>query len=92
MKGVTERQSQILAYTARFRKACGYSPSIREVGLAFGINSLRGVTVHLDALERKGYVRRIPGVARGLVLTASGRAAATAYQDSLKKERERDAA
>lgn len=34
------------------------SPSIREIGKQFEIGSLRGVTVHLDALERKGYINR----------------------------------
>lgn len=36
----------------------GYPPSIREIGKQFEIGSLRGVTVHLDALERKGYIAR----------------------------------
>jgi repressor LexA len=36
----------------------GYPPSIREIGSQFKIGSLRGVTVHLDALERKGYISR----------------------------------
>lgn len=36
----------------------GYPPSIREIGSHFKIGSLRGVTVHLDALERKGYIER----------------------------------
>ncbi len=36
----------------------GFPPSIREIGAALGISSLRGVTVHLDALERKGWIER----------------------------------
>ena len=36
----------------------GYPPSIREIGTNFNISSLRGVTVHLDALQRKNYIAR----------------------------------
>lgn len=36
----------------------GFPPSIREIGKAVGIKSLRGVTVHLDALKKKGYIER----------------------------------
>lgn len=55
---LTERQKSILAFINRYVDQHGYPPSIREIGPAFGIKSLRGVTIHLDALERKGYIRR----------------------------------
>ena len=55
---LTKRQESILAFITRYVNQHGYPPSIREIGPAFGIKSLRGVTIHLDALERKGYIRR----------------------------------
>jgi len=57
-KGLTKRQQMILQYILDYVQKEGYPPSIREIGSQFGIGSLRGVTVHLDALERKGYIIR----------------------------------
>lgn len=57
-KGLTERQEMILQFILDYVEREGYPPSIREIGKAFDIGSLRGVTVHLDALERKNYITR----------------------------------
>ncbi len=57
-KGLTKRQEMILQYVMDYVQREGYPPSIREIGREFGIGSLRGVTVHLDALSRKGYITR----------------------------------
>jgi repressor LexA len=57
-RGLTEKQERILNFIVDYVDDKGYPPSIREIGNAFGISSLRGVTVHLDALERKGYIKR----------------------------------
>ena len=57
-KGLTARQQAVLQYVVRYIQEIGYPPSIREIGENFGIGSLRGVTVHLDALQRKGYIER----------------------------------
>lgn len=55
---LTEKQRSVLKFIIRYSARQGYPPAIREIGSALGIKSLRGVTVHLDALERKGYIRR----------------------------------
>ncbi len=57
-KGLTKRQQEILDFVLQYVEEEGYPPSIREIGVRFEIGSLRGVTVHLDALERKGYISR----------------------------------
>lgn len=57
-KGLTEKQRKILEYIIDFQKDNGFPPTIRELGDAFQIGSLRGVTVHLDALVRKGFMTR----------------------------------
>jgi len=57
-KGLTARQEAILRFVVGYIQDIGYPPSIREIGENFGIGSLRGVTVHLDALSRKGYIER----------------------------------
>jgi repressor LexA len=57
-KGLTARQEEILRFVADYQAENGYPPSIREIGARFQIGSLRGVTVHLDALEKKGFIER----------------------------------
>jgi repressor LexA len=57
-RAITERQAAILQFIVDYVDKEGYPPSIREIGAKFDIGSLRGVTVHLDALERKGYISR----------------------------------
>lgn len=55
---LTEKQKRILEFIIQEIQIKGYPPSIREIGQALGITSLRGVTDHLDALEKKGHIRR----------------------------------
>jgi repressor LexA len=57
-KGLTKRQEDILQFLIDYAQREGYPPTIREIGKQFAIGSLRGVTVHLDALARKGYIQR----------------------------------
>jgi repressor LexA len=57
-RGLTDKQERILNFIVEYVNDKGYPPSIREIGNHFEISSLRGVTVHLDALERKGYIKR----------------------------------
>lgn len=57
-KGLTPRQQAILQFVSEYVGEKGFPPSIREIGEKFGIGSLRGVTVHLDALQKKGYIDR----------------------------------
>lgn len=57
-RGLTQRQQDVLEFISEYIMTEGYPPSIREIGDAFKIGSLRGVTVHLDALQKKGYITR----------------------------------
>src|SRR5512143_3008949 len=74
-RGLTEKQERILNFILEYVGEKGYPPSIREIGNAFDISSLRGVTVHLDALERKGYIKRM---STSRSITVIGRTGATA--------------
>jgi len=74
-RGLTDKQDRILKFILDYVAERGYPPSIREIGNAFGISSLRGVTVHLDALERKGYIKR---ASTSRSITVIGKTGATA--------------
>lgn len=63
---LTRRQQEILTFIQRFAESHGYPPSVREIGQAMGLTSSSTVHSHLEALERKGYLRRDPSKPRAL--------------------------
>lgn len=67
MKALSQRQREVLAFLESARSSGTLPPSIREVAREFGISSA-GAAGHLAALERKGFVRRDPRVARGITI------------------------
>jgi repressor LexA len=72
-QNLTTRQEEVLRYLCDILDGNGLPPSYREIGAHFGIRSTNGVKVVLDALERKGFIRRHGGRARGIeVLIQAG--------------------
>lgn len=57
MKGLTDRQREILDWIVAFIGENGMPPTVREIAREFGIDPAVAFR-HLRALERKGYVRR----------------------------------
>jgi repressor LexA len=55
---LTDRQDAILQFIRASIRERGYPPTFREIGAKMGIKSTNGVSDHLRALERKGYLRR----------------------------------
>ena len=68
---LTERQKEILDFLQNYIEDEGYPPTLREIGLRFGIKSTNGVNDHLQAIERKGYIKRSPDTSRGIVILGS---------------------
>jgi repressor LexA len=67
MRGVlTARQRHILKFILEQIDSRGFPPTIREIGVQFGISSPNGVRDHLVALQRKGYLKRTPEKSRSL--------------------------
>lgn len=58
MKQLTTKQAAILNYIMDCVEQNGYPPSIRQVQTQFGIGTVRGAVIHLDALKQKGYITR----------------------------------
>ncbi|HET6610897.1 MAG TPA: transcriptional repressor LexA [Kofleriaceae bacterium] len=58
MEGLTIRQRDILDFITASIDERGYPPTLREIGLHFGIRSTNGVSDHLRALEKKGFLAR----------------------------------
>jgi len=65
MSDLTARQKLVYDYIAS-RIRGGLPPTYREIGREFGIRSPNGVQAHIRALERKGYIERVPRTSRAL--------------------------
>jgi repressor LexA len=59
-EGLTERQRQTLTYIAETIEERGYPPAVREICDALGLASSSTVHSHMQALQRKGYIRIDP--------------------------------
>ena len=70
---LTERQQAILEFIQQAIDDKGYPPTLREIGARMDIRSTNGVSDHLRALERKGYLERIGMKSRALRPTRLGR-------------------
>lgn len=66
MKGISKRQSDILAFIKTEVNKKGYPPSVREIGEAVGLASSSTVHGHLARLEKKGLIRRDPTKPRAI--------------------------
>ncbi|MCL8207756.1 MAG: transcriptional repressor LexA [Actinomycetia bacterium] len=60
------RRDAILQYIARYREQHGYPPTVREIGEAVGLKSTSSVAYYLRDLEKRGQLRRVPDVSRGI--------------------------
>ena len=76
MIDLSQRQSDVLDFVVQAIESRGLPPSYREIGDALGIASTNGVSDHVKALIKKGYLKKLEGgsgKARGLQLTAKSR-------------------
>ena len=55
MKGITDRQKEVLTFISNFQEENTYPPTVREISEHFNI-SLRSVHDHLTALQKKGFL------------------------------------
>ncbi len=77
MKTLTPRQNEILVFLREFISESGYPPSLRDICARFGISGPKNAAKHLEALERKGFIKRRAASSRAIELlgqspTASG--------------------
>jgi len=67
-ENLTKRQRDILAFIQAETARRGIPPTVREIAAHFGIASPNGAACHLKALEEKGYIKKEPGLSRGMSL------------------------
>lgn len=68
VEGLTERQRQTLQFIADTVTERGYPPSVREICDALGLASSSTVHSHMQALQRKGFLRIDPTKPRAVEL------------------------
>jgi repressor LexA len=80
LPSLTARQKAIYDFLLKTIREKGFAPSIPEIGKQFKIASTNGVSDHLKALEKKGYIRRV-GKRAIEVLNALGKSVLTANRE-----------
>ncbi len=63
---LTPAQKRVLEFIQQFLQTRGYPPTVREVAEKFGYHSPLSAKQHIDALVKKGYLKRSPLRARGI--------------------------
>lgn len=66
LPSLSPRQEQLLRLIEAAVQKQGFVPSYRELARALHITDVRAIAEHIMALERKGYLRRLPGRKRAL--------------------------
>ncbi len=61
-----KRQRAVWQYIAKWSYDKGYPPTYREIAEGLKMASVSTVVYHLDALQRKGYIRRTDNAARSI--------------------------
>jgi repressor LexA len=70
-KLLTLKQQAVLRFISLFATENGFPPSIREIGGEFKIAPSSALD-HLKALERKGFIKRLPFKPRCLEVLKTG--------------------
>jgi len=65
---LSETQQTILALITERVEFDGVPPSQAEIAKALGFSGVRAAQYHLEILEQAGFIKRIPGQARGIRL------------------------
>ncbi len=66
MTTLTDRQRAVLTFITEFIDVRRKPPTVREIQAYFGFRSTSTVAAHLNALERKGRIRRTVGESRNI--------------------------
>lgn len=83
MKGLTERQKQVVDFIARFIQEKRYAPSYREIGSHFNFASTASVYKHIQTLKRKGVVLQ-EASSRTLAVAEQPKAVSLSNQESVE--------
>lgn len=66
MYELTYKQNRTLKTIKEFINRNGFPPTLAELSISLGLKSDDGATRYLNTLVKKGFVERVPNVARGI--------------------------
>lgn len=67
---LTDRQQEIYYWIDDYIHEHGYPPTRKEISEGTGMKSPNAAQEHLMSLERKGWIRVAPAIARGITVLA----------------------
>jgi repressor LexA len=65
-KGLTPTQERVFSFLKDYLGEKGFPPTLREIASHFGLKGPKAPQKTLTILERKGYIRKIPGGSRAI--------------------------
>ena len=68
LKPLTDTQQKILSFICDFIEENSYSPTSKEIMTHCNFNSPNAAYEHLKWIEKKGYIKRTPKIARSIVV------------------------
>jgi len=66
---LTDAQHRVFEFVENYICQKEYSPALRDIMQGLGLTSTNTIWTHLNALERKGYIKRDRFVSRSIRLT-----------------------
>src|SRR4030067_3532300 len=63
---LTSTQEKVFNFLRKFLGEKGFPPTLREIASHFGLKGPKGPQKTLHILERKGYIRKTPGISRAI--------------------------
>lgn len=68
MPELSPKQLEVLTFIRHFMESDGLPPTRGEIARGLGLKNRQGIDQHLRALEAKGAIGLVPGIARGIRL------------------------
>jgi len=65
-KDLTSTQKKVFNFLKDFLREKGFPPTLREIASHFGLRGPKAPQKTLQILEKKGYIRRVPGGSRAI--------------------------
>lgn len=63
---LTTKQKKVLHFLKSYLQVKGFPPTLREIASHFGLRGPKAPQKTLQILEKKGYIRRVPGGSRAI--------------------------
>ena len=63
---LTARQKEVFEFLKDFLQKKGFPPTLREIAFHFGLRGPKSPQKTLSILERKGFIRKVPGGSRAI--------------------------